>query len=186
MELKDKMAYVEESIFNLEEKTTHGPQQIDEMIHPIRELVSHVTDIKKANVTVASGMSTLHQMLKNPRNLACVLPESAPKLPYEPLIKDAFVPKKQTVGRKPLDRPEEREDLSRPKKPLTKLQKMQLLRQKEMKTSRDTSPGSGVESEKSYTSSVSGLGKKLKSIPDHSPAVSTHKMESIPKHPLKR
>lgn len=123
MDIKDKVLYLEGTILYLEEKTK-GPQNVDDVIHPIRELVSHVTDLKRANVDVATGMNTLQQMLKNPKSLACILPENAPTLPYEPIIKESFIAKKQTVGRKPLDRPEDRDDLSKEKRPLTKLQKM--------------------------------------------------------------
>lgn len=52
--------------------------------------------------------------------------------------------------------------------------------------SRDTSSGSGFESDRSCVSSVSGVQKKVSSIPDHSPTVSTKKIESIPKRPLKQ
>lgn len=186
MELKDRVVDLEEKVTAIGEKSKQKPQQVHEMIHPIRELVSHVAEIKRANATVVSGMSTLQQMLRTPRSLACVLPENSPSIPYEPLIKDAVVVKKQTVGRKPTDRPEDRVDLSKPIKNLTKLEKLQLMKKRDIKTSRDTSPGSGVESEKSYSSSAPGIKKKVNSIPDYSPSTSTHQMEPIPKNPLKQ
>lgn len=142
--MKDKVVYLEESVLALQERTSKGPQQVDEIIHPIRELVTQVTDIKRANLAMANGMNTLHRMMQTPRGLACFLPEGTPTLPYEPNIKDAYPQKKQTDGRKPSDRPEDREDMSILKKPMTKLQKMQYLKRQEAKSSRDTSPGSGV------------------------------------------
>lgn len=186
IDLKDRVIDLDEKISAIGEKLKQKPQQVDEVIHPIRELVAHVAEIKRANATVVSGMSTLQQMIKAPRNLACMLPESNPSMPYEPLIKDAIITRKQTVGRKPTDRPEDRVDLSKPVKNLTKLEKLQLMKKKDNKTSRDTSPGSGVESEKSCASSTLGLKKKVNPIPDYSPSTSTHKMEPIPRNPLQQ
>lgn len=187
IDLKDRMIDIDEKISAIGEKLKQKHQPVDEVIHPIRELVAQVAEIKRTNATVVSGVSTLQHMMRTPRNFACLLPDSNPSMPYEPVIKDAIISKKQTIGRKPNDRPEDRIDFSKPSKNLTKLEKLQLLKQKSNKTSRDTSPGSGVESEKSYASSnVVGHLKKVSSIPDYSPSTSTHKIEPIPKNPLQK
>lgn len=184
IELKDRIMDIEERVSAMGEGLKQKPQQVDDVIHPIRELVVQVADIKRANTAVVSGVSTLQQMLRTPRNLACILPEANPSLPYEPLIQEDITIKKRTVGRKPIDRPEEREDLSKPSKRLTKLERLRLNKNKDQQLSRDTSPSSGKESEKSCFSSISGAKKKVMTIPDYSPAQSDHKLEAIPKHPL--
>lgn len=186
IDLKDRVVDIEEKMSAIGEKLKHKPQPVDEVIHPIRELEAHVVEIKRANATVVSGISTLQQMVRAPRNLACMLPDSTPSMPYEPAIKESVLLRKQTVGRKPTDRPEERIDLSKPARNMTKLEKLRLIKKRENMASRDTSPGSGVESEKSCASSALGLGRKVNSIPDYSPSPSTHAIEPIPKNPLKK
>lgn len=185
LDIKDRVLLLEESILNLQKKAKE-PQNVGDMIHPIRELVAQVTDLKKSNVVVASGMNTLQQMFRSPKTLACILPEGPSTLPYEHIIQESFMARKQTIGRKPLDKPEERKDLSKIKKPLTKLLKMRLTKQQDRTSSRDTSPGSGFESDRSGISSASGAQRKTPSIPNFSPKVTSKDIESIPRRPLKQ
>lgn len=56
------------------------------------------------------------------------------------------------------------------------------MKKRDVKTSRDTSPGSGVESEKSCSSSALGAKGRVNPIPDYSPSTSTHNLEPIPKN----
>lgn len=63
---------------------------------------------------------------------------------------------------------------------------MRLTKQKEGTSSRDTSPGSGFESDRSGISSASGAQRKTPSIPNFSPKVTSKDIESIPRRPLKQ
>lgn len=84
-------------------------QGIDNMIQPIRELVSQVVDLTNTNQSVITGVNILKQMFQTPRGLVCYTNDQHPTLPLEPCIKDAPIGKLKTFGRKPTDLAEERE-----------------------------------------------------------------------------
>lgn len=184
LDLKDKVMDIDERVISIEETLKKKNQPVDDVIHPIRELVHEVVEIRKANANVVSGMNTIQQMIKAPRNFACIPPDSEPSMPYEPLIKHAPLLKKRTVGRKPTDKPEDRADLSKPTRTLTKLEKLRLVKARDINFSRDPSPCSAAGSERSGISSAVDSSRKTTPIPDYTLPARPSTLEAIPKNPL--
>lgn len=155
-------------------KSPPADLQLDVILEPIKDIQMGLRNLEISDQSTKKEISTLRAVMSNPVSMICGVHPSKNTFPYEPHIKTDDPTKRNTVGRKPTDTKETRQDMSKGSR-LTALDRLR--RDRERNKSRDTSPESNKSlSGKSSLTSIT----YTKKIPDYSPKPQANQIEKIP------